>query len=184
MCRRPYSIRYPVVEFLTALFFVVVGRFAQNSSELIFLLIFTTLSLALLVVDLEFKILPDVLTLSQGILVFLYILSLPSPGLYTHIFWGFLSFLFFLAIYLVTRRRGMGFGDVKLSFVLGALLGYPGILVWLFISFCSGAFVGVFLLILGKAGLKHEIAFGPFLLVGAWVTYIWGEGILGMYSNF
>lgn len=184
-CRRPFSFRYPLVEFATALGFLAAGFLAKSSWELVFLLVFTTLSLALLVVDLEFKILPDVLTCTLGIFVLIFLFSLPSPLMFTRIIVGFLVFLFFLAIFLVTRGRGMGFGDVKISFVLGSLLGgYPEVLTWLFISFCSGALVGVVLLVLGKARLKTELAFGPYLLVGAWVTYVWGEVILGWYTFY
>ncbi len=182
-CKKPFGIRYPLIELISALSFVVVGYFAQNLWEGFFLIAFTSISLALLVIDLEHKILPDILILLLGVLVFLFILTLPSPQIFTHLLSGFGAFLFFLAIYLLTRGRGMGFGDVKLSFVLGMFLGYPNTILWLFLAFVSGALVGVILLILGRAGFKHELAFGPYLLAAAWVTYFWGNAILNKYAQ-
>ena len=178
VCKKLFSLRYPIIEFLCALSFVLVGFIAQDLWELVFLLVFTSLSFALLVVDLEHKILPDKLTLLLGVVVFLFVFALPSPLMFSRVIVGFFVFLFFLTIYLATSGRGMGFGDVKLSFVLGSALGYPYILVWLFISFFTGALVGILLMILGRAGFKSEIAFGPYLLVGVWITLFWGDVIL------
>lgn len=69
----------------------------------------------------------------------------------------------------------MGFGDVKLVFLLGLLLGWPAILVGLFLAFLSGALVGIFLIVFKKKGLKSQVPFGPFLILGAFLALFWGE---------
>lgn len=80
--------------------------------------------------------------------------------------------LFFYALWLITRRRGIGFGDVKLSFVMGFLLGFPEILIALYIAFLTGACIGVILIIARNKTLKSKIAFGPFLLFGMGVALV------------
>ena len=92
---------------------------------------------------------------------------------------------FFLAIFLVTRGRGMGFGDVKLAVLMGLLLGLPNVLAALFLAFFFGAIIGVILMIFGKksAGwrMKSEIPFGPFLIAGTFIAMLWGEQLIGWY---
>jgi prepilin signal peptidase PulO-like enzyme (type II secretory pathway) len=74
---------------------------------------------------------------------------------------------FFLALVLITRGRGMGLGDVKLAFLMGLILGWPGIFAALFLAFMSGALVGIFLILRGQATMKSEIPFGTFLAAAA-----------------
>ena len=72
----------------------------------------------------------------------------------------------------------MGFGDVKLAFLLGLLLGYPKIVVALYTAFLTGATVGVILILKGKRTLKSKIAFGPFLIAGTLIALLWSDIIL------
>jgi leader peptidase (prepilin peptidase) / N-methyltransferase len=91
--------------------------------------------------------------------------------------------LFFLLIYIISNGRAMGFGDVKLAFLLGLFLGWPAILVALFSAFCLGAIVGVALIALKKKGLKSEVPFAPFLIVGTAIAYFFGSSIVNFYMN-
>ena len=90
------------------------------------------------------------------------------------------AFLFFLAIVLV-RRGAMGGGDVKLAGVLGLLLGFPGILVAVWLAAISGGLVALALLLLRKRGRKSEIPFGPFLAGGAIVALLAGTPLVSWY---
>ena len=60
----------------------------------------------------------------------------------------------------------MGLGDVKFALVAGMLIGFPGVFVWMFLSFLIGAVIGVLLIVFGKAKFGRQIAFGPFLVIG------------------
>jgi len=72
----------------------------------------------------------------------------------------------------------MGFGDVKLSFFLGFLLGFPKIIVALYIAFSLGGFIAIVLVLLKLKKLHGStIAFGPFLLFGTFIAYFWGQQI-------
>ena len=94
---------------------------------------------------------------------------------------------FFFFIWFVSRGNWMGFGDVKLSILMGLLLGFPNILAALFLAFLLGAIVGVVLIIFGKksAGwrIKSQIPFGPFLITGTFIALFWGSQIINWYLN-
>src|SRR3989338_671989 len=103
-------------------------------------------------------------------------------NLIVNIITGFLVFSFFLVIFLLTRGRGMGFGDVKLSFAIGLFLGFPKTIVALYVAFLTGMFISIILVLLGKKKLRGDsIAFGPFLVIGAVIGYFFGIQILNLF---
>ncbi|MBI2268473.1 MAG: prepilin peptidase [Candidatus Blackburnbacteria bacterium] len=197
-CGKKIGLRYPVIETLTSIAFVISTFlfFSTNNSSLSLfkttlgfaalpaLLMIIAIFISLIVIDFEFEILPDILVLVLGLTVLLFLFLAPPPTLINHISWGLISFSFFLGIFVLTRGRGMGFGDVKLSFVLGSLLGYPRVLIWFLLSFSIGAVVGLFLIAANKASWKKHIAFGPFLLLGAWISLFFSDRIVGWYNHF
>ncbi len=75
----------------------------------------------------------------------------------------------------------MGWGDVKLGFLVGLLGGWPTAVVGLFLSFLTGAAVGSILILAGKKSLKEALPFGPFLVLGCAVSLVWGARILDWY---
>jgi prepilin signal peptidase PulO-like enzyme (type II secretory pathway) len=91
---------------------------------------------------------------------------------------GFISFLFFLVLFLITRGKGMGLGDVKLSFAIGFLLGWPSTLIAQYVAFLTGAIVAL-ILIIGrkKKFFGGTIPFGPFLAIGTMVGFLFGGSI-------
>ncbi len=91
---------------------------------------------------------------------------------------------FFFIIWSVSRGSWMGFGDVKLAFLLGLLLGFPKILVGLFLAFILGSIIGLLLISLGKKTIKSQVPFGPFLIAGSLVALFWGQSIIGWYLSF
>ena len=99
------------------------------------------------------------------------------------VFGAFMGTVPMLAIYLVSRG-GMGAGDVKLSGMIGVFLGWRLTALALFLSFLSGAVVGMGLVIIGKKGRKDAIPFVPFLAFGAVVASLWGIDIINWYLTF
>ncbi len=195
-CGKKIPSRYALIEAISAGFFVLTGyAYSANLGgalletfhsrlgfmALPYLLIIVMVLIALAVVDIERQILPDALIYILGFIFAVYLILFANNLLFSHLLWGYLSFLFFLTIYLVTKHQGMGFGDVKLSFVLGSFLGFPQSILWLFGAFTLGAVAGLILLAVRRAKLGLPIPFGPFLLVSFWLTVFYGEKVIGWY---
>ncbi|MDP2967306.1 MAG: prepilin peptidase [bacterium] len=94
-----------------------------------------------------------------------------------------LAAAFFLSIVLISRGKWMGVGDIKLAFFMGLVLGWPNILLALFLAFFIGATVGVGLIISNKKTLKSEIPFGPFLVTGTFLVLFWGNELISWYQG-
>lgn len=75
----------------------------------------------------------------------------------------------------------MGFGDVKLAILLGLVTPYPYIFVTLFLAFVIGSIIGIVMISLKKKTLKSEIPFGPFLIIGLYISIFFGEQIINWY---
>lgn len=161
-CGKKISIRYLLIEILTSVGFVSIYLLTGN----IFYVLLFLLLVTIFVIDLENQIIPDELSwlvLLGGVLYFFS---------FEKIFVGFLLSFLILFIYLITKGRGMGLGDVKLILGLGVWLGLVNGFNFLFISFLTGGLFALILLISGKAKLKTKIAFGPFLIIGFLVTLL------------
>ncbi len=91
---------------------------------------------------------------------------------------------FFSALIILTRGRGMGWGDVKLGAFLGICLGFPNGLLAVILSFILGAAVSLLVIVFGKKSLKSQIPFGPFLSLGGLIALLWGEKIVNWYLHF
>lgn len=165
-CKKKISWRYPIIESITALGFLLIGM------NIFSLIIFSILFL-IFIIDFENKIIPDSLVF-LGILV--SIISFHSPV--SNLLAGFIAAFLLLFIHLITRGRGMGLGDVKFAVLGGMLTGLNLMLIWLFLAFLTGAAVGIILILGRKAGLKDQIAFGPFLILSIPLALIWGQKIL------
>ena len=190
-CKTRISIRYPLIELACGGLFAALGaRFAHSWALPAYLLLGAAL-LAISVIDLEHYVIPNRIVYPVGFAA-VPLLAL-GAGLDGH--WWFLAraligaagaFAALFAIH-VASPRGMGFGDVRLSFVLGLYLGYLGALdvpVGLFLGFAYGAVVGIALMAGGKRGRRQHIPFGPFLAAGALTIVLVGRPILDWYRGF
>ncbi|HUS60072.1 MAG TPA: prepilin peptidase [Nevskiaceae bacterium] len=175
-CHSPISWQYPLVELAAGILTVVVY---QLSVDLIFNLLITYVLIAIFVSDLRYMTIPDKVVYPAIFLSLVYSLF----GLHDSkfILSGLGAAGFFLILVLITRSRGMGVGDVKLAGLMGLLLGWPRIVVALFLAFLTGSVVGVILILLGKKRFGEHIPFGPFLAGGTWVALFWGWVIWQWY---
>jgi prepilin signal peptidase PulO-like enzyme (type II secretory pathway) len=113
-----------------------------------------------------------------GVVVgFLGILAGLGPDLLTGFLAGFGAAGFFGALVLVTRGKGMGLGDVKFGFLMGLVLGWPGVLIALYLAFLTGATAGVIMILAKKRRFGQTIPFGPFLVFGTLTALFWEEKI-------
>ncbi len=184
-CRRALSILYPASEIVCGAGLMYLYQTFGPSLPFLFGALIFCAFLVLAVADILYQILPDgaVIVSGAATLGLLVSLQTPWPVIVLHLIVGACAASFFAALWAITRGRGMGFGDVKLAFVLGLLLGYPTIIVGLYVAFLTGAAVGVILIITRQLKLKSKIAFGPFLLLGSVVGFVWGDAILGFWKT-
>jgi len=182
-CHNAISFQYPAVELLTALTFLLL--FFKEGIGLKGLIIFFAWAclIVIFVIDLKHYIIPDkVLIPFLGLVLVFKFLNFESTRALLFDFSFALSVaLFFFLIWLFSRGKAMGFGDVKLVFPLVLLLGWPLGLVGLFIAFLSGSVVGLILMAFGKKKLKSQVPFGPFLIGGTFVAFLWGSPIWQWY---
>jgi leader peptidase (prepilin peptidase)/N-methyltransferase len=94
---------------------------------------------------------------------------------------GFAIGLLLFLLIVILSRGGMGLGDVKMAALMGIMLGYPSVLVAIFLGIMAGGIVAIVLLAARKKGRKQAIPFGPFLALGTMLALIWGNAIWGWY---
>jgi len=199
-CQKKISWQYPLVEIATgSLLVLMVNQQLTISTQpflilrLCFLFLASCFLIVIFVYDFKHYIIPDKVIYPAIIITFLYQLSRVSgfrfwslgfETLFYPLLSAFLASALFLIIFLVSRGRWLGFGDVKLVFFLGLLLGWPNISVALFLSFLIGAIIGTGLIALRKKTLKSEVPFAPFLVMGTFIALFWGEKFIDWYLAF
>lgn len=166
-CGKKISPRYPLIEIASALGAIVLFFAVPHSLYLVYYILYT-LSLVIFVIDLEHQIIPDELSF----LILVLGIASNSQNLIGGLFSGFIFSVLFLSLYLITKGRGMGLGDVKLAIPLGFWLGLRNGLNWFLVSFILGGIVAVFLLLLKRANMKTKLAFGPFMIVAFWIVLL------------
>ncbi len=174
-CGSGVSVRYPLVEALTGVLFALFFyRFALHPVTPVILLLVAAL-VVITFIDLDHQIIPDVISLPGipiGFLCSFFVPWVSWQGSLLGIVLGGGSLLTIALGYeLLTKKEGMGFGDVKLLAMLGAFLGWTAIFPIIFIGSLLGTLVGIPLMLIKKADGKLAVPFGPFLAAGA-LTHI------------
>jgi len=185
-CQQKISWRYPLVELLTGVLFVLEVSNLGNLSNLGALglnLVLISSSIVIFFVDLELQIIPDEILIFDVLIAFFFLISQSRNILISNLLVALLSAVFFLLLHLVTRGRGMGFGDVKLAFLIGLSLGFPKSILAFYLAFLTGALVGIILIVIGKAKFGRPIPFGPFLVLGLVTVLFMGEKLLWFLSQ-
>jgi len=181
--------------------FLFTMGFLASLGMTIFLFAIASFFILIFVYDLKHFLIPDKIVFPAIAVVFLYqlfrILDFEHCDLFGICNFGFGAFssllnplasavgatAFFLAIFLISKGKWIGFGDVKLGFLLGLFLGFPKIAVALFISYFIGAIMGVGIIFWRKGTMKTEVPFGPFLIFGTFVALFFGDFLAGWYWN-
>jgi len=186
-CQKKLPILYPIVELATGIFLLMfIYKFNllsdQFSIGLQMMRIFWGSVLAILlsflvVFDLKYMILPDFAIIILIILSFLGVVF-DEPNVIPYLLSALVGSGFLWLLNWITKGRGMGFGDVKLAIFMGLFLGYPKIIVAFYAAFIFGAIVGIALMIFKKIKKKTQIPFGPFLILGTLIAWMWGSKIV------
>ena len=186
-CKTPLTVRYPLVEALTAAWFAGAWLLYGPTPLLASRLILGCALLTLFAIDLEHYILPDPITLG-GIVVGFALSFFTEPGwlasLLGILIGGGLLWAIAEAYYRIRHEEGMGFGDVKMLAMIGAFLGWKLTIISVIMASFSGSLVGIALIISGRGTMKYALPFGTFLALGALIAATAGPALLDWYLAY
>ena len=185
-CGAPISLQYPLIELATGVLFL--AAFLLFDSPVLYQrLFFACAMIVLFVIDLEHRILPDVITLPGIVLGFVFSFFMP-PGwrdsLIGLVAGGGSLWLMGEAYFRFRGEEGMGFGDVKMLAMIGAFLGWRSMLLTLILGSFIGSVIGLGLIASKRGDMKYALPFGTFLAVGALVASVVGDQIVTWYASF
>jgi leader peptidase (prepilin peptidase)/N-methyltransferase len=181
-CGEAISFRYPLVELITAVLFAVFFRVYGFSWELPVSLVLACLLIVISFIDLDFMMIPDVLSLGGLALGVVLSFFRPSFGIVDSLagvlVGGGVLFAIAKSYELLRKREGMGGGDVKLLGMIGAFCGIEGVVFTLVSASFIGTVVGLPLTLIKGEGTKYALPFGPFLSLGALLYVVAGRGLI------
>lgn len=200
-CGSKIPSRYFLVELLTGVLFVLAGLQAITLVELVYLLLILSLLVIIIVYDIRHYIIPDILTialtiLSASWLVWQWYQGVVLSVLGTSIIGAVLGSGFFFALWFISKGKWLGFGDVKLAFPLGLIVGGPLVFSMIVYSFWVGAAISILIVGLGKLQrgqlrlhlgltnltIKSVVPFAPFLIAGCLITLFTHIDVLTLFT--
>lgn len=200
-CHKPIGATHLVLEVLTAALFVWwyiwgsllffnLGGVPFQFIQPFFWLVVGVLLLFIVMSDIWYFIIPDTAVALLIIVTIGYRAALVAAGimqpqdLAASLAASIVAMMAFGGLWLLTKGRGLGFGDVKLIFPLSLLVGWPVVVVMVFGAFVLGSVVGLILLATNQRKWRQPIPFGPFLIASTCLCLIWGETLLNWYLGF
>ena len=186
-CRVAVSPTYPIVEGVTALVFALQYWQLGWQPLLGVRLLFAAAMIVLFVIDLQHRILPNVITL-PGVVVGLAASVLFEPGwpasLMGVVSGGGVLWAVGEAYFRIRGEEGMGMGDVKMLAMVGAFLGWQSMLITLLIASLAGSVVGGAMMLLNRGGMQYALPLGSFLAAAALISTHVGQSLLDWYLGF
>ncbi len=186
-CGAPISPRYPFVELLNGLLTLALFLKFGPSPTFLVLFVFCSALVAIIFIDLDHQIIPDVISLPGIVVGFACSFALPWLGWKSSLIGivaGGGSLLLVAWLYeLFAKKEGMGGGDIKLLAMMGAFLGWRSVPFIVFASSLIGSVIGVTLMVVQKKDSKLAIPFGPFLAAAAVLYIFFGKAIIMWYLN-
>lgn len=193
-CKAPISVRYPLVELLTALLAAVCAWHFGPGWEGLAAIALTITLVPIAMIDADTQLIPDSIVLPLVWAGLALSLFHPMPGSHTlfispseaivgamagyltlwSVFWGFK---------LVTGKDGMGYGDFKLLAALGAWLGWQQLPIIIMMSAVVGAVINIAMIVTRGKDRNIPIPFGPYLAAAGWIAMMWGESIKNAYFD-
>jgi leader peptidase (prepilin peptidase)/N-methyltransferase len=185
-CKEKISWQYPLVEFLTAILYLLLFlRYGLQLVTFVYML-FCSALIIITFIDLKENIIPDVLSLPFLLLGFLMSFFLknlsPLNSMLGILVGGGILLLVAILGGFLFKKEAMGGGDIKLAAMVGAFLGWQLTFLSLFLSFLLGAIIGIIILIKNK-GQSDPIPFGPFIALGTIIALFFGHSIINWYLS-
>ncbi|MFQ6612732.1 MAG: prepilin peptidase [Fidelibacterota bacterium] len=184
-CKKPISIRYPLVEALTGIiFFLTYWRFGLTL-DFIFYLAFLCLLVVITFIDIDYQVIPNGLLLI-GLIPGVYsLVKEGSSNLELYLFGavglGVLFFIIRVVGKMIFRKESLGMGDVKYAALIGLVIGWKFGLLATALAFFSASVILLSMMIISQVSFGQRIPFGPFLSLGTLLATIWGAEIIHWY---
>jgi leader peptidase (prepilin peptidase)/N-methyltransferase len=186
-CDAPISFRYPMIELITGI--VALGllfNFGLSLESLVYFIFISSL-LVITFIDLDHRIIPDIITLPGIPIGLVASFALPTISFKASVLGlligGGSLWLVAWAYNLIAKRDGMGGGDIKLLAMIGTIVGWKGVIFTVFASSVMGSFVGITIMLIKGKNMKYAIPFGPFLSIGA-IAYVFvGAQVIAWYFS-
>jgi len=187
-CKSKISIQYPIVELLTGIIYLIIYLiYGLNIQSLIYVILSSAL-IIIAFIDLNEQIVPDVISFPGIVIGFIISFFVPyisyansALGVFVG---GGIILVIGLAGSVIFKKEAMGGGDVKLAAMIGAFLGWRYIIISLFLGFFLGALAGIILILSKIKNREDVVPFGPFIVLGSFITLLWGEKIISWYIGF
>jgi len=183
-CRKRISWQHPLVELSAGLLFILF--YLKSGSldwRLLFNLLFVSILIVVFVYDLKHYLILDKVIVLGAVLAVIASICLGKPEFPYALLGSAVVGGFFALLVLISRGKWMGGGDVKFGFLIGLIVGWPSVLVSLFLAFVLGGIIGVLLIVFRKKTLKSAVPFGTFLATATVTVMLYGEKILDWYLN-
>ena len=186
-CEAPISLRYPLVEMVTALTWVVCGLSFDVSTALAGALLLTAVLIVLTAIDLDHQLLPDSLTLPLLWVGLLINMTGTFTSLESALLGAVFGYLSLWSVYwlfkIITGKEGMGYGDFKLLAALGAWFGLAALPTIVLLSSLVGATLGLTLILTGQQTRETPMPFGPFLAGAGLIHLLYPNALLGWITG-
>lgn len=187
-CKGEISVQYPLVELAMGLLATALFLHFGFGFELLLYFVFCAALLAIIVIDIYHQIIPDRISL-PGIVI-----GFGGSFLNSTVSWqesalgillgGGVLYAIAMGYFFVTRRDGMGGGDIKLLAMIGAFLGYQSLLFVIFASSFIGSIIGIAAMLKNRKSRQTRIPFGPFLSGAALLWLFFNEQIFWLWNIY
>ncbi len=193
-CQKSISVRYPLVETMTAILAAICAWHFGFGWEALMAIGLSFALVAISLIDADHQIIPDSIVIPMmwaGLIASLFhplaaadtLFIAPQDAIVGAVA-GYLSLWSVYQLFkLITGKEGMGYGDFKLLAALGAWLGWQALPTIILMSAVVGAIIGIALIVFRGRDRQIPIPFGPYLAAAGWITMLWGETIKNAYLD-
>jgi len=177
-CSEKISIRYPIIELLNGILYIIAFLKFGISAETILYCLLSSVLLVIVIIDYEHQIIPNelvIVTIAIGI--FYNILK----GEIVHQIIGFFAASSILYLIAIISKGGIGGGDIKMVAAFGFCIGWQKILLSLFLGSLVGSVVAIYLMFYKNYNRKTAVPFGPFIAIGIYISIMYGTDLINWY---
>ena len=188
-CKEKIGIQYFLVELFTGIifsfgywvYFINKVGLETNSLFLVFYLIISLFLIIIFIYDLKYYLVLDSIVWPVIIISFLFNFFILKVDLLNLLIAGAIGASFFGIQFIVSKGKWIGGGDILIGLLIGFVLGWPKVILAIFMSYILGSIIGIILLSFKKKGWSSQLPFGPFLVFSTWLVMLFGDAILNWY---